>query len=1222
MKIITIGILILIHSASLAQTYATLPYANGFESGALDDSWRTFTNNAAGRIQVTTLNGPLTGSNHLTIDVDGSDVIGVQNEAWLYLDLSGESDVTLEFDWKEFDDEENLALEGVFFSDDNGTTFEQVAFFLGDDYVDETWTHAILDVDALAAANTLTLTSTFIIKFQQYESNSFAIPTDGFAFDNILVTQTATCSPVYEVVSAGTPYIEDFESGVTFGNEWCISANSFSRTQITDQNSPNSGTYHMTMDLGLTGSIGRNEARLHLDLSAVSEVELEFFWKEFGDEYDDPEDGIFFSDDGGSSFTRVATLNGAEFTDDSWSNFLLDVDELANANGLSLTSTFVIEFQQQDNFYINLPGSSDGFAFDDIEVRVAPTCTPAAISSFPYLEDFETGSFGTEWCIPSNSFARTQITTANTPNGGLYHMTMDANPLDNNALNEAELYLDLSAQTDVELEFYWKDFGDENNSTIDGIFFSDDNGANFTQAVILDGERFADNEWKQYIIDIDEVTSAAGLALNSTFVIKFQHFDNWSITSDLNSDGFAFDDIVVRSSTEVSCTPVYASFPYNEGFETGSLGAEWCVDPNNFSRVRVTDQNLPFDGTYHLTQDVDPSGNPGLNEALLHVDLSGLSNVQLDFYWKEFGDENSPQDGISFSDDNGVNFTQVFPLIPESSTDNTWQLISLDVDDLVAGEPTLDLSSTFVIKFQQFDNVAINIANLAGSDGFAFDNISLYVAPTIWTGTTDTDWHTASNWTNGIPVADADVTIPDVSGVSGNFPILSADGSTGNLTVESGSQITISASINLTVSGDFDNQGNANIGTGTVTFDASSDQTINGSTEFENVTINNSSGTVTILSNQLINGLLTLTNGILETDINTLSMAATATTSSGSDASHINGVVSKLGASDFEFPIGNNGRWAPLTISNLTGDASTVFTAQYLNSAYSDLTNFRASDPNGDLNNVSSIEYWTLDNTGTASIADLTLHWKNQSNSSINNYSDLVIAHYNTGMSEWENLGQTNVISSDPGSITVNGVSSFSPFTFGSTSALVNPLPIDLLYFEAKEDNNSVLLNWATASETNNEKFIISKSSDGKEFSVIKTVDGAGNSRQEKKYQVIDPQPYSGISYYKLTQVDYDGKSESIITNFVYSNSQTVKIFPNPLQSTDRIEIAYQSGAESVINIVLIDPLGNEIVSEKRTIQPNLNNELSFKVPTLTKGVYILTIQTVNVFLNERIIVE
>ncbi|WP_221412593.1 hypothetical protein, partial [Fulvivirga lutimaris] len=608
------------------------------------------------------------------------------------------------------------------------------------------------------------------------------------------------------------------------------------------------------------------------------------------------------------------------------------------------------------------------------------------------------------------------------------------------ALNEALLHLDLSAETDVQMDFMWKEFNDGYDVLNDGIFFSDDGGASYIRVVNLDGTNYVDESWQLVSLDIDQLATDNGLIMSSNFVIKFEHLDTESIPS----DGFAFDLIEVYVPTP--CTPTYAVFPYTTGFEDGSFGAEWCIPKNSFSRTQVTSDNAPNTGTFHMTMDVNPGGNNGRNMALLHLDLSGTSNVSMRFNWKDFNEELNVSDGIFLSDDGGTTFTgNVFQLDGPSTTDNVWQLAELDIDQL-ANANGLSLSNTFVIMFQKFDNFFINTSNLAQSDGLAIDDIDIFIAPTTWVGTTDTDWNTASNWSNGVPIEGADVTIPDVSGASGNFPVLSSGESAdlSDLTIDVGAQVTFDNLSTLNISGDLDNQGTAFIGSGIINFSGASDQNISGSTLFENLTINKSAGNVTLTSDQTINGTLTLTNGVIMTGVNTLIFSSTSSSDQGSSTSFVDGLLRKIGNTDFVFPIGAGGIWAPLEITNLSGDIATEFTAQYHNTAYSDISNFLSLDPNGELNNVSGVEYWTLDNAGTSSTVDLTLHWKDQTNSGIDDYLDLTIAHYNTINSEWENLGQSSISSTDPGSITANTVSSFSPFTFGSTSALSNPLPIEL----------------------------------------------------------------------------------------------------------------------------------------------------------------------------------
>lgn len=169
----------------------------------------------------------------------------------------------------------------------------------------------------------------------------------------------------------------------------------------------------------------------------------------------------------------------------------------------------------------------------------------------------------------------------------------------------------------------------------------------------------------------------------------------------------------------VTSEPSYSSIPYSTGFESGSLDDYWLTkNANSFGRVKVTSSNLPHTGSYHLTMDVTTNSNYCLNEAWLHVDLSGKTAVNLNFWWKDFGDETHAEDGIYFSDNSGGSFIKIQDLNGSNYSDGTWTLFNLNVDQLVSSNG-LSLNSTFVIKFQQYDNYSIT------TDGFAFDDISV-----------------------------------------------------------------------------------------------------------------------------------------------------------------------------------------------------------------------------------------------------------------------------------------------------------------------------------------------------------------------------------------------------------------------------------------------------------------------------------------------------------------
>ena len=336
------------------QDYATLPYSTGFESASLDEFWTTAVSSASyGRVQVTTANGPHSGSRHLTMDVNTNGNYS-QQEAHLHLDLSGETQVDLSFWWKEFSDETH-SQDGVYFSDNGGSSFVKVQDLANGS---ATWQQFNLDLDALAASAGLSLSSTFVVKFQQYDN--YAITTDGMAFDDVSVTAGGGGGPTGDY--ATLPYTTGFEAG-SLDQYWESFSTGNGRVRVLSSNSPYAGSYHLTMDNSTSGSYSQNEAWLRLDLSGESQVDFSFRWKEFGDETHS-QDGIYFSDDDGASFTKVQNLNGSSYSNNSWQFFDLDLDALASSNGVSLSSTFVIKFQQYDNY----PIATDGFAFDEISV--------------------------------------------------------------------------------------------------------------------------------------------------------------------------------------------------------------------------------------------------------------------------------------------------------------------------------------------------------------------------------------------------------------------------------------------------------------------------------------------------------------------------------------------------------------------------------------------------------------------------------------------------------------------------------------------------------------------------------------------------------------------------------------------------------------------------------------------------------------------------------------
>ena len=118
-------------------------------------------------------------------------------------------------------------------------------------------------------------------------------------------------------------------------------------------------------------------------------------------------------------------------------------------------------------------------------------------------------------------------------------------------------------------------------------------------------------------------------------------------------------------------------------------------------------------------------------------------------------------------------------------------------------------------------------------------------------------------------------------------------------------------------------------------------------------------------------------------------------------------------------------------------------------------------------------------------------------------------------------------------------------------------LPITLLSFDAEVfEADAIKLDWVTVNETNNQFFDIERSTDGLRFTRIGRLDGAGNSNSILSYDFIDRNPVVGLNYYRLRQVDFDGRFSFSPIEVIYWNGGgdlAIKTYPNP--GTDQITL-------------------------------------------------------------------
>lgn len=178
-------------------------------------------------------------------------------------------------------------------------------------------------------------------------------------------------------------------------------------------------------------------------------------------------------------------------------------------------------------------------------------------------------------------------------------------------------------------------------------------------------------------------------------------------------------------------------------------------------------------------------------------------------------------------------------------------------------------------------------------------------------------------------------------------------------------------------------------------------------------------------------------------------------------------------------------------------------------------------------------------------------------------------------------------------------------------------LPIVLAEFQASmTDSQTVQVEWSTFSEKNNDFFTVERSADGKNFEVLTTVAGAGNSNKKSHYSFEDKGPLAGYSYYRLKQTDFNGDFEYFkivgVNNSHGQEGLTAKsihvndAWPNPF--TDHLNITFDAEIEGEVEVLVQNVFG-EIV-HKRYFQFNHGeNTYAFdRTETLKPGVYFVTL--------------
>lgn len=185
-------------------------------------------------------------------------------------------------------------------------------------------------------------------------------------------------------------------------------------------------------------------------------------------------------------------------------------------------------------------------------------------------------------------------------------------------------------------------------------------------------------------------------------------------------------------------------------------------------------------------------------------------------------------------------------------------------------------------------------------------------------------------------------------------------------------------------------------------------------------------------------------------------------------------------------------------------------------------------------------------------------------------------------------------------------------------------LPVELVDFDVACKDGYTELMWETATEYNNDYFVIEKADYSLDFAEIGTVQGAGFSNQPVFYSAQDTARNVGPVYYRLRQIDFDGLaaySETISSQSCYYDDFTViKMFFD--ENTKQFVIGYNATRSTPVDLKLIDLSGRPYLSESITFEPTAN-EVRINATTLNgNGMYILNVSSPDTVDTERIYIN
>ncbi|MBX3253522.1 MAG: T9SS type A sorting domain-containing protein [Chitinophagaceae bacterium] len=219
--------------------------------------------------------------------------------------------------------------------------------------------------------------------------------------------------------------------------------------------------------------------------------------------------------------------------------------------------------------------------------------------------------------------------------------------------------------------------------------------------------------------------------------------------------------------------------------------------------------------------------------------------------------------------------------------------------------------------------------------------------------------------------------------------------------------------------------------------------------------------------------------------------------------------------------------------------------------------------------------------------------------------ADLRLVGFNESTNKWEDLsGGPNAVSLAKGSLlsgTIPAGVTIKALAVGSINAI---LPVSFVSFSVKGDGCKVKLQWQTGMEQNNSHFVVERSSNGQQFTTIARVESVGNSNSLQTYHFTDDAPVTGaVNYYRVTQVDFDGKQKSTDVRSIRmqcdGSAVALRAYPNPVSN----QLNIQTG-KTVVQVNVLTTNGQPVL--KHVPSRNTGGTFSISMHAVQSGIYLL----------------